>query len=205
MPKPFTDIKKSGVEYAGEYQVPIILYSNDDEVFTSNENDKLSIINQKIKIKCESDYPNYVKADEINKDNGYKCSFVIREKNLVILKTKKIKNKKLKDITIQLTVEDDNKNKNVIQESIHFSSSFKIKNNLHNINLSFRDRDYLIQIDNLNDLDIKLNNDRLSRIEKIDKEKNYIKIKVSYSVEEDFKGVTLYLANVLTGKKEELI
>ena len=30
MPKPFTDIKKSEVEYAGEYQVPIILYSNDD-------------------------------------------------------------------------------------------------------------------------------------------------------------------------------
>ena len=45
----------------------------------------------------------------------------------------------------------------------------KIKKNLHNINLSFRDRDYLIQIDNLNDLNIKLNNDRLSRIEKIDK------------------------------------
>ena len=144
MPKLFTDIKKCGVEYIGEYQVPIILYSNDDEVFTSNENDKLSIINQKIKIKCESDYPNYVKADEINKDNGYKCSFVIREKNLVILKTKKIKNKKLKDITIQLTVEDYNKNKNVIQESVPFSSSFKIKKNLHNINLSFRDRDYLI-------------------------------------------------------------
>ena len=62
----------------------------------------------------------------------------------MILKTKKIKNKKLKDITIQLTVEDYNKNKNVIQESVPFSSSFKIKNNLHNINLSFRDRDYLI-------------------------------------------------------------
>jgi len=62
----------------------------------------------------------------------------------VILKTKKIKNKKLKDITIQLTVEDYNKNKNVIQESVPFSSSFKIKKNLHNINLSFRDRDYLI-------------------------------------------------------------
>ena len=46
---------------------------------------------------------------------------------MVILKTKKIKNKKLKDITIQLTVEDYNKNKNVIQESVPFSSSFKIK------------------------------------------------------------------------------
>ena len=33
MAKSFTDIKKSGVEYVGEYQVPIILYSNDDEVF----------------------------------------------------------------------------------------------------------------------------------------------------------------------------
>ena len=54
----------------------------------------------------------------------------------------------------------------------------------------------------MNDLDIKLNNDRLSRIEKIDKEKNYIKIKVTYSVEEDFKGVTLYLANIFTVQKE---
>ena len=65
----------------------------------------------------------------------------------------------------------------VIQESIPFSSSFKIKKNLHNINLSFRDRDYLIQIDNLNDLDIKLSNDRLVRIEKIDKEKKLYKDK----------------------------
>ena len=56
----------------------------------------------------------------------------------------------------------------------------------------------------MNDLDIKLSNDRLVRIEKIHKEKNYIKIKVSYSIDEDFKGVTLYLANVLTGKKEEI-
>ena len=104
MPKLINDIKKCGVEYIGEYKVPIILYSNDDEVFTSNENDKLNIINQKIKIKCESDYPNYVKVDEINKDNGYECSFVKEKKNLVILKTKKIKKKKLKDITIQLTI-----------------------------------------------------------------------------------------------------
>ena len=91
MPKPFTDIKKSGVEYAGEYQVPIILYSNDEEVFTSNENEKLSIINQKIKIKCESNYPNYIKADEINKDNRYECSFVIRENKFGDIKNKKNK------------------------------------------------------------------------------------------------------------------
>ena len=44
MTKSFTDIKKwSGISSS------IILYSNDDEFFTSNENEKLSIINQKIK------------------------------------------------------------------------------------------------------------------------------------------------------------
>ena len=56
----------------------------------------------------------------------------------------------------------------------------------------------------MNDLDIKLSNDRLVKIEKIDREKNSIKIKVPYSVDEDFKGVILYLANVLTGQKEEI-
>ena len=30
MPKSFTDIKKSGEEYEGDYQIPIILYSNDE-------------------------------------------------------------------------------------------------------------------------------------------------------------------------------
>ena len=60
LPKSFSDIKKPGVDYISEYKVPIILYSNDDEIFTSDENDKLSIINQRIKIKCESDSPNYV-------------------------------------------------------------------------------------------------------------------------------------------------
>ena len=79
LPKSFSDIKKSGVEYISEYRVPIILYSDDDEIFTNDENDKLSIINQRIKIKCDSDYPNYVKADEINKNNIHECSFIIRE------------------------------------------------------------------------------------------------------------------------------
>ena len=125
-----------------------------------------------------------------------------REKKFGDIKNKKNKEKKTKRYNNSINYKNYNKNKNVIQESVPFSSSFKIKNNLHNINLSFRDRDYLIQIDNLNDLDIKLNNDRLGRIKKIDKEKNYIKIKVSYSVDEDFKGVTLYLANIFTVQKE---
>ena len=203
LPKSFSDIKKSGVEYISEYRVPIILYSDDDEIFTNDENDKLSIINQRIKIKCDSDYPNYVKADEINKNNIHECSFIIRENKFGDSK-KRNKDQKPKDITIQLTVEDYNKNKNIIQESVPFLSSFKIKNNIHNINLSFRDREYSIYVDNLNDLDIKLSNDRLVKIEKVDKEKNCIKIKVPYSVDEDFKGVSLYLANVLTGQKEEI-
>ena len=201
LPKSFSDIKKSGMEYISEYRVPIILYSNDDEIFTNDANDKLSIINQRIKIKCESDYPNYVKADEINKDNKYECSFIIRENKFG---ENKKREQKPKDIVIQLTVEDYNKNKNIVQESIPFSSSFKIKNNIHNINLSFRNRDYTIYVDNLNDLDIKLSDSHLVKIEKIDKEKNLIKIKVPYTVDEEFKGVTLYLANVLTGQKEEI-
>ena len=36
LPKLFSDIKKSGTEYINEYKVPIILYSNDDEVFTND-------------------------------------------------------------------------------------------------------------------------------------------------------------------------
>ena len=203
LPKSFSDIKKAGIEYISEYKVPIILYSYDDEIFTNDEKDKLSIINQKIKIKCESDSPNYVKADEINKDNIHECLFIIRENKYGDIKNKK-QAQKPKDIIIQLTVEDYNKNKNSIQESVPFSSSFKIKNNIHNINLSFRDRDYTIYLDNLNDLDIKLSNDRLVKIEKIDREKNSIKIKVPYAVDEDFKGVILYLANVLSGQKEEI-
>ena len=208
MPKSFSDIRLNGVQFINEYKVPVVLYSADDEVFTNNENDKLSIINQKIKIKCESDSPNYVKADEINKDNDNKCIFVIRENKYGDMKkggwSKYVKDKP-KDITIQLTIEDYNKNKNVIQENIPFTSSFKIKNDLHTINLSYRERDYKIYVDNLNDLDIRLSNERLVKIEEINKEKKYIKIKIPYSVDDDFKGVILYLANVLTGQKEEII
>ena len=76
LPKLFSDIQKSSTEYINEYKVPIILYSNDDEIFTNDANDKLSLINQRIKIKCESDYLNYVKADEINKDNKEKINLV---------------------------------------------------------------------------------------------------------------------------------
>ena len=60
-------------------------------------------------------------------------------------------------------------------------------------------------MDNLNDLDIRLSNERLVKIEEINKEKKYIKVKIPYSVDDDFKGVILYLANVLTGQKEEII
>ena len=208
LPKSFSDIRINGVQFINEYKVPVVLYSTDDEVFTNNENDKLSIINQKIKIKCESDSPNYVKADEINKDNENKCIFVIRENKYGDIKkggwSKYVKDKP-KDITIQLIIEDYNRNKNVIQENIPFTSSFKIKNDLHTINLSYRERDYKIYVDNLNDLDIRLSNERLVKIEEINKEKKYIKVKIPYSVDDDFKGVILYLANVLTGQKEEII
>ena len=205
LPKSFSDIKKNGLEIHNKYEIPPVLYTNDDEVFTSNENDKLSIINQKIKVKCESDSSNYVKADEINKDNNNLCIFTIRESSFNDNKGGWGKQQdKPKDINIQLTVEDYNKNKNNVQESIPFFSSFKIKNNLRTINLSYKEREYFIQIDNLNDLDIKISNDKLVKIEEINKEKRYIKIKIPYSVDNDFNGVILYLANILTGQKEEI-
>ena len=205
LPKTFTDIKKNGIEFINKYNIPIILYSYDDEIFTNDENDKLSIINPKIKIKCESDSPYYVQADEINKDNINECIFTIRENKFGDKKSwSKQSEEKPKDINIQLTVEDYYKNKNSVQENVPFSSSFKIKNGLHIINLSYKEREYLIYVDNLNDLDIKISNENLVKIEEINKERKYIKIKIPYSVDEDFKGVILYLANVLTGQKEEI-
>ena len=208
LPKSFSDIKKNGVEFINEYKIPIILYSIDDEVFTNDENDKLSIINQKIKIKCESDSPNFVKADEINKENNHECVFLIRENKYGDIKKRggwsKYVEDKPKDINIQLIVEDYYKNKNSVQENVPFTSSFKIKNDIHIINLSYKERDYKIYVDNLNDLDIKISNERLVKIEEINKDKKYIKIKIPYSVDDDFKGVILYLANVLTGQKEEI-
>ena len=56
----------------------------------------------------------------------------------------------------------------------------------------------------MNDLDIKISNEKLVKIEEINKEKKYIKIKIPYTVDDDFKGVILHLANVLTGQKEEI-
>ena len=55
LPKSFSDIKKNGVEFINKYEIPPILYTSDDEVFTSDETDKLSIINHKIKVNCDSD------------------------------------------------------------------------------------------------------------------------------------------------------
>ena len=204
LPKSFSDIKKNGLEFINKYEIPPIFYTNEDEVFTSNEIDKLSIINQKVKIKCDSDYSNFVKADEINKDNNNLCIFTIRENSFNDIKGWGKQPEKPKDINIQLTVEDFNKNKNTVQQSIPFYSSFKIKNNLRTVNLSNKEREYFIYIDNLNDLDIKISNDKLVKIEEINKEKKYIKIRIPYSVDNDFKGVILYLANVLTGQKEEI-
>ena len=206
MPKSFTDIKKNGIEFINKYNIPVMLYSSDDEVFTSDENDKLSIINQRIKIKCQSDSPFYVQATEVNKDNINECIFTIRENKFGDNKKswKKQSEEKPKDINIQLTVEDYYRNKNSLQENVPFSSSFKIKNDLHVINLSYKEREYLIYVDNLNDLDIKISNEKLVKIEEINKEKKYIKVKIPYSVDDDFKGVILYLANVLTGQKEEI-
>jgi hypothetical protein len=60
----------------------------------------IKYINQKIKIKCESDYSNYVKADEINKDNRYECLFFIRENKFGDIKNKKNREQKPKVITI---------------------------------------------------------------------------------------------------------
>ena len=206
LPKSFSDIKKSGETFISKYQIPVILYTNEDEIFTNDENDKLSIINPKIKIKCESDSPDFVKADELNKDNMNECIFTIRENKFGDNKKGWGKNEeKPKDISIQLTVEDYNRKKNSVQENVPFSSSFKIKNNVHTINLSYKEREYYIYVDNLNDLDIKISNEKLVKIEEINKEKKYIKIKIPYSVDDDFRGVILYLANVLTGQKEEII
>ena len=208
LPKSFSDIKKNGMEFINKYEIPIILYSNDDEVFTNNENDKLSKINQKIKIRCITDAPNYVKGDEINKDNINECIFTIRENKYEASKKKGGWGKqadKPKDINIELIVEDYNRNKNSVQEKVPFASSFKIKNDLHIINLSYKEREYFIHIDNLNDLDIKISNEKLVKIEEINRDKKYIKIKIPFSVDDDFKGVILYLANVLTGQKEEII
>jgi hypothetical protein len=206
LPKSFTDIKKNGIEFINKYNIPVLLYSYDDEVFTSDENDKLSVINQRIKIKCESDNPFYVQASEVNKDNMNECIFSIRENKFGDKKKSwsKQSEEKPKDINIQLTVEDYYRNKNSVQENVPFSSSFKIKNDIHVINLSYKEREYLIYVDNLNDLDIKISNEKLVKIEEINKDKKYIKIKIPYSVDDDFKGVILYLANVLTGQKEEI-
>jgi hypothetical protein len=206
LPKSFTDIKKNGIEFINKYNIPVLLYSYDDEVFTSDENDKLSVINQRIKIKCESDNPFYVQASEVNKDNMNECIFSIRENKFGDKKKSwsKQSEEKPKDINIQLIVEDYYRNKNSVQENVPFSSSFKIKNDIHVINLSYKEREYLIYVDNLNDLDIKISNEKLVKIEEINKDKKYIKIKIPYSVDDDFKGVILYLANVLTGQKEEI-
>ena len=209
LPKTFSDIKKNGVEFINEFKVPIVLYSADDEIFTDDKNDLLSIINPKIKIKCESDAPNFVKADEVNKDNIHHCIFLIRENKFGDLKSRRGWGKNMpekpKDVNIQLTVEDSLRNKNSVQETIPFSSAFKIKNDIHTINMSYKMREYTLYIDNLNDLDIKISNDRLVKIEEVNKEKKYIKLKIPYSVDEDFKNVYLYLVNVLNGQKEEIL
>ena len=41
--------------------------------------DKLSIINHKIKVEYDSDFPYYVRVNQVNKDNNNLCIFIIRE------------------------------------------------------------------------------------------------------------------------------
>ena len=76
---------------------------------------------------------------------------------------------------------------------------------MYTINLSYKEREYYIYADNSNDLDIKISNEKLFKIEEINKIKKYIKIKIPYTIDDEFRGFMLYLANSLAGQKEKII
>ena len=200
LPSSITDIKNN-INYKSEYIVPILLYGSNNELLTKNENDSWNKINQNIKFKCLSQNSEYIYA-EVNNNND-ECIIKVRDS-----KYQSSYNKPT-DITLKLIVENypnDKKNKYIIEseEILPFSSSFRIKNDIHNIKFTFSNREYKLYIDNLNDLDIRSSDEKKVRIEEINKEKKYIKIQVPNEIYEEFNNIKLYITNILSGQKEEI-
>ena len=198
LPSSITDIKNN-INYKSEYNIPILLYGSNEELFTKNENDAWNNINQNIKFKCLSQNADIIYAEE-NKNND-ECIIKVRDS--------KYQSSKPTDIKLKLIAENlpnEKKNKYIIEteEILPFSSSFKIKNDIHNIKFTFSNREYKLYIDNLNDLDIRISDEKKVKIEEINKEKKYIKIQVPNEIYEEFNNIKLYITNILSGQKEEI-
>ena len=200
IPSSLTDIKNNA-NYKSQYNVPILLYSSNSESFTKNENDAWNEINQNINFKCISKNSDYIYA-ESNKNN--ECIIIIRDS-----KYKSSNYDKPTDIKINLIAESnayEKKNRYTVEseEILPFSSSFKIKNDIHNIKFSFSNREYKLYLDNLNDLDIRVSDEKKVKIEEINKEKKYIQLIIPDSIVDEFTNNKLYITNILSGQKEEI-
>ena len=197
IPTSLTDIKDNP-NYQSEYHIPVNLLTETDDKFTKNSKDGFSEIQQNINFKCATDNSDLFIGNFVQNEDDYECVVKIRDKKYEALSNKP------KNIGLRLIAESTSpsnpKNKYTFEskETIPFSSSFNIKDNVQEINLSFNKRDKFIYIDNLNDLEYKISDQNKVAIEEENKDKGYIKVVVKTGVLDSFKNVQLTITNILS-------
>ena len=206
LPSTLTDIKNSK-DFKSEYQIPIILYTNNNEPFTNGNKETFHNINQNFDFKCNSNKPEFLLAYSEKKDNYYECIIKIRDYDY----SKKKISEKPKNIKINLLINTFVPNSNKIlysvnnEEILPFSSSFKIKNNLHIINFTNKKRNVDVYIDNLSDLEYNFSDKKKIKIDEINKDLGYVKFTVPNEIEDEFINVKIIITNTMTSQKEEII
>jgi hypothetical protein len=206
LPSTLTDIKNSK-DFKSEYQIPIILYTNNNEPFTNGNKETFHNINQNFDFKCNSNKPEFLLAYSEKKDNYYECIIKIRDNDY----SKKKISEKPKNIKINLLINTFVPNSNKIlysvnnEEILPFSSSFKIKNNLHIINFTNKKRNVDVYIDNLSDLEYNFSDKKKIKIDEINKDLGYVKFTVPNEIEDEFINVKIIITNTMTSQKEEII
>ena len=201
LPAFFTDIKTSPY-YNNEYRIPVKFFvdvsSNND--LSSDLTDQLNKIEQNLNFKCSASNPEFVFAEADTKDNTTECVVKIRDipfnapvpQNLELeISTEATGEKKEQRIVFNTVVR------------LPFTSAFKIKNNVHAMTFTKNNRTNYIYVDNLNDVDIKVDDEFVVRTEE-NKEDGNVKIYVPYNITRDFKDVKIILRNKITDQKEEI-
>ena len=86
-----------------------------------------------------------------------------------------------------------------------FTSSFKIKHDIKEINFYKNNRTNYVYVSNMNDIDVILENQNFVQSEVHNEAgNNYVKLYVPHNITEDFQDIKLSLVNKITNQKHDI-
>jgi hypothetical protein len=169
----------------------------------------LNTIHQNIKLNCISNQPDIFYTEVINIPNSLVCKIILRDNiNFEIVKSN-LPQEPPKTIDLDVILEtsgEKDTDKHLFKTTIKipFTSSFKVRYNVKEINFFRNNRTNYIHLSNMNDLEISLSDYSVVQVETNPQEK-YIKLYVPYNITDDFTNVKLRLDNRITGQHEEIM